>query len=89
MASTSRKRIRYTFDIHFTSVEEKEAFQHRLSSVRKLLTPSGCPSLDNCSLMNAMFDSVEGGGPMTDVPSRDSHPTVRSFMRNSGKIYNI
>ena len=39
--ATGRKRPpRYTFDVHFTSEEEKEAFTTRLKSVRQLLTPN-------------------------------------------------
>ena len=76
MASGSRKRVRYTYDVHFVNQEEKEAFLQRLKNVRQLLTPAGCPSLDNCSLFNALCDAVEGV----------SQPTsTKSFMLNSGK----
>ncbi len=83
MATTSsRKRVRYTFDIHFLDQMEKEAFQQRLKNIRELLTPAGRPPLDNLSLINTLFDSVEGHSI--------SHPTpdcsaVKSFMSNSGK----
>ena len=38
--ATGRKRPpQYTFDLHFTSEEEKEAFTTRLKSIRQLLKP--------------------------------------------------
>ena len=80
--ASSRKRVRYTFDVHFGNLEEKEAFLQRLQSVRQLLTPAGSPSLDNCSLFNALCDAVEGT-PQPSDPSAE--PSTKSFMRNSGK----
>lgn len=86
MASSSRKRVRFTFDMKFVSHEEKEAFQQRLNNVRKLLTPAGAPSLDNTSLFNALCDVVETGSHQTSDPlSANAGPTTMSFMRNSGK----
>ena len=35
----SRKRVCYTFDVHFGSQEEKAAFVCRLKRVRELLLP--------------------------------------------------
>ena len=81
-SSSSRKRVRYTFDVHFASHDEKEAFLRRLKDVRQLLTPAGCPSLDNCSLFNALCDAVEIQ-PSTSDPSAE--PSTKSFLRNSGK----
>ena len=51
--ATSRKRVRYTFDVHFLTTEEKDAFVQRLNNVRRLLTSAGSPLLDNFSLMSA------------------------------------
>lgn len=86
MASSSRKRVRFTFDMKFVSHEEKEAFQQRLNNVRKLLTPAGAPSLDNTSLFNALCDVVETGSHQTSDPlGANAGPTTMSFMRNSGK----
>ena len=42
----SRKRVRYTFDVHFCSQEEKAAFVCRLKRVRELLSPEDGPSLE-------------------------------------------
>ena len=39
--ASPRKCVRYTFDVHFITLEEKEVFQQRLKNVRELLTPSG------------------------------------------------
>ncbi len=86
----TRKRVRYTFDIHFLDQVEKEAFQQRLKNTRELLTPAGRPPLDNLSLINTLFDFVEAGHSI-------SHPTpvisdcsaVKSFMSNSGKYCTV
>ena len=86
MASSSRKRVRFTFDMSFVSHEEKEAFQRRLKNVRKLLTPAGAPSLDNTSLFNALCDVAESGSHQTSDPhGANAGPMTTSFMRNSGK----
>ena len=44
----------YTFDVHFASQEEEEAFQQKLKDVRQLLTPPGSSALDNCTLFNIL-----------------------------------
>ena len=82
--ATGRKRPpRYTFDVHFTSEEEKQAFTARLKSVRELLTPAGSRPIDNCSLFNAFFDAVEGASQSTSESSNEQ--SVKSFMRSNGK----
>ena len=42
----SRKRVRYTFDVHFGSQEEKAAFVCRLKRVRELPSPEDDPPLE-------------------------------------------
>ena len=75
MASSSRKRVRFTFDMSFVSHEED--FQQRLKNVRKLLTPAGAPSLDNTSLFNALCDAVEAGSHQTSDPlGANAGPTM-------------
>ena len=85
MASLSRKRVRYTFDVHFGNTEEKEAFVGRLKAVRERLTPAGCPSLDNYRLICALLDAVE------ERPSPSSgfssEPATKSFLRSNGKNF--
>ena len=51
-----KKRVRFTMDINFSSVAEKDAFCGRLSSVRDLLTPTGSQTLNNYELLLALFD---------------------------------
>ena len=77
--------MRYTLDVHFTSAEEKEAVIYRLRHVRELFSPEGGPTVDNCTLMTALFDAVS---KEDDVPVLETgtEPTVRSFLRNSGKF---
>ena len=99
---TSRKRVRYMLDINFSTVEEKDAFTQRLKDVRKRLTPEGSSSLDNCTLMLAMFDAVEREAAQAqDLPSiemepmdeqeasTDYVPLTKSFQRNSGKFKTV
>ena len=57
MATSTRKRVRYTFDVHFLTTEEKDVFDQRLNNVRRLLTSAGSPLLDNFSLMSAFCDA--------------------------------
>ena len=83
MASSSRKRVRYTFDIHFGNAEEKEAFLHRLKAVRERLTPVGCPPLDNCRLMCALLDAFEETTPPSNFAAE---PATKSFLPNNGKL---
>ena len=78
--------MRYTFDVHFASHDEKEAFLRRLKDVRQLLTLAGCPSLDNCSLFNALCNAVEIL-PSTSDPNAE--PSTKSFLCNSGKHFII
>ncbi len=47
-SSSSRKRVRYSFDVHFVRIEEKEAFLEKCKIVHQRLTPAGSPLLDNC-----------------------------------------
>ena len=85
MASgTKPKRVRYTFDVHFTSQDEKDAFLVKLKSVRQKLTPPGSPSLDNCSLFSVLCDAVLTDAPSTSDPAAEG--SSQSFMRNSGKL---
>lgn len=79
-STASRKRVRYTLDVHFSSQEEKEAFVRRLKSVRELLTPAGCPPMDNHGLMSALFDAVEESSPQ-----HDERVESNCFLSNSGK----
>lgn len=85
----TRKRVRYTLDVHFVNQEEKEVFLQRLKNVRQLLTPAGSPPLDNFSLLNRLCDSVEiNSGSQSYHQTSDTTstgPTVKSFMSNSGK----
>ena len=40
---SSRKRVRYSFDVHFVRIEEKEAFLEKCKTVHQRLTPAGSP----------------------------------------------
>ena len=57
--ASSRKRVRYNFDVAFGTQEEKDAFMDRLRRVCQLLTPPQCPTVDNNHSFCAMFDAVE------------------------------
>ena len=85
-SSSSRKRVRYTLDVHFGTPEEKEAFVHRMKHVRQLLSHAGNPCADNYSFMNSLFEAVED---TFSQPTFDPSvvPRTRSFLRNSGTDY--
>ena len=90
MASCSksgRKRVRSTVEVHFTSGSEKDAFQRRLEHIRQRLMPTGSSTaLDNRSLLEAMFDIVEGAVPPTSsFPPGERASSTQSFQRNSGE----
>ena len=70
MASSSRKRKRerYSFDLSFATLEEKEAFLKRLQNVRKLMTPAGASLLVNQDLVYALLDLAESGSHPTSDP---------------------
>ena len=78
------KRGRYGVDVHFGSTEEEDGFTARLESIRQRMKPPGSRSIDNNSLMNAMFDLVEKTYPLQQ-PDRTEVPTTCSFLRKSGK----
>lgn len=87
MASSSRKRKRerYSFDLSFATLEEKEAFLKRLQNVRKLMTPAGASLLVNQDLVYALLDLAESGShPTSDPHSANAGPATKSFMRNGG-----
>ena len=44
---SKRKRFRYHFDIDVRSDDEKRALTNRIKRARQLLTPAGCPLVDN------------------------------------------
>ena len=86
MASGRKRPPRYSFDVHFVSEEEKEAFIARLKSVRQLLTPAESRPIDNCSLLNALFDVAEGHASQPTSQNETSVPSgPKSFMRDNGK----
>ena len=55
---SSRKRFWFCFDCYVRSEEEKEVIATRVDAVRRLLTATGQPTLDNTSLLSAMLDVV-------------------------------
>ena len=54
----SRKGVRYTFDLHFDSQEEKAAFVCRLKRVRELLSPEDGPPLEWFSSRGIIIYSI-------------------------------
>ena len=83
-APTAKKCVRYALDVHFGSEEEKKGFKARLDGICLRLKPPGCLSIDNNSLLCAMFDAVEKATP-EQQPDRTEVPTTCYFLRNSGK----
>jgi hypothetical protein len=57
------------------------------TAVRQLLSPSGEAKVDNTTLMNALFDSLENrSAPAHPAGSSAGSPAGRSFQRSSGKL---
>ena len=83
-STASRRRIRYTLDVHFATQEEKEAFLLRLKVVRERLSPAGCPPMDNHGLLSAMFDGVEES--TSQSVQTDEAINSSSFLGNSGEF---
>ena len=79
--------MRYTFDVHFASQEEKDAFLRRLKCVRQKLTLPGSPPLDNYSLFSILCDAVEADSPSTSAHADEA--SSKFFMSNSGEFPNI
>ena len=85
----SRKHVRYNFDVTFGTQEEKDAFLDRLKTVRQLLTPPDCPTVDNNRLFKAMFDAVkENHQQEPSIGSNVNERSTKSFLHNNGKNYN-
>ena len=84
--AASRKRVRYTFDIHFKRADEEDTFLARLKRAREHLTPPGRPSVDNSKLMLAPFDSVEGDGTQpVQLSNIRADVVAKSFLQSGGK----
>ena len=82
MESNPRKRVRYMFDVHFSTVEEKDVFLASLKHIRERLTPPGRPLVDNRELMMKLFDQVPAEA--THAPTNEQ-ATTKSFLRNGGR----
>ena len=56
----SRKRYRYTFEVVFSSEEQKASFSERVESVRrKLEGREGSVKLNNFEFLSRLFETVE------------------------------
>ena len=78
-----KKRVRFTMDINFSSVAEKDAFCGRLSSVGDLLTPTGSQTLNNYELLLALFDLAGKQSQSIEPPQQCS--SSGSFLKHSGQ----
>ena len=86
--ATSRKRVRLSMDVKFTSEAEKDAFCEKLSDIREQLTPRGTRAISNYELLLSLFNLV-GSGSGASVPSSSQQihqcPSRGSFLENSGQ----
>ena len=82
-----KKRVRFTMDITFSSVAEKDAFCGRLSSVRDLLTPTGSQTLNNYELLLALFDLA--GKQSQSIEPPQQCPSSGSFLKHSGQCCSV
>ena len=81
--SRGTKQSRFTFQVPFKTVGEKEAFIRRFEAVCKLLNSAGAPPLDNHGLMSTMLDVVERN--VQSFSLRNSHKQPQSFLSNNGE----
>ena len=92
-AIMSRKRCRFSFDIHFVSVEEREVFLERVRTVRQRMTPAGSTQpLDNYHLIKAMLDKMDSPSEaeLTEASCpMDVVPIAKSMMRSNGKQWRV
>ena len=84
MATEQKKRVRYTFDVCFSSQQQKDDFKAGLTAVRDLLSPQGVPKLDNHSLMMALFELAEAPRARQSGATETLSGSC-SFLPNSGK----
>ena len=82
----SRKRVCYSLDLSFSSVEEKTMFLERIKSVREHFTPRGQLPIDNYGLVSAMLDVVESTSTPRPQSSRCTSVS-KSFHRDGGELY--
>ena len=76
------RRIHHCIETECETEAEKEALVRRMD---ELISPEGCRSIDNGTLLNAMFDIVQrecARQSTTAAPPANLSP---SMMRNSGK----
>ena len=83
MATSKRKRVRFTLDVNFTTEAEKDAFGAQLSAVRDRLTPRGSPMLNNHDLLLALFDLASNKPSSSES---QQYPSSGSFLRNAGQF---
>ena len=85
-ASKQRSQIRWSNDVPFSTLDDKEAFEARFDAVRRLLDPTD--RLDRHGVMCAMMDIVEATASRLPELWADRPLNVQRFLTNSGKIYN-
>ena len=81
-----RVRVRESVCVTPLMYTSRVTMRKRLKDVRQLLTLAGFPSLDDCSLFNALCNAVEIL-PSTSDPNAE--PSTKSFLCNSGKHFII
>ena len=86
MAAKAGKRVRYTFEVHFNSAEEKQAFTVRLADILSvsLLSPAVLQWITNLALLEAMFAKVDGMVSSVGSFPRSERGSSQSFLRSSG-----
>ena len=90
MASSSRKRVQYTIDVCFSTEEEKGVFTQRLKDIHQRLSHSKKATIDNHSLVLALFDAIDHLPDLFNETMDTSMSTDgvlrQSFLQNSGKF---
>ena len=82
--ASGRKRVRFTLEVPLPSEEARTAFSNRLSSVKRLLSPPGGPTLDSLEVMVALFDLAERASRRSNAHSSNSTAPTGGFLPFSG-----
>ena len=82
-SSRKRSRICWSYDVPFSNLDDKHAFQARFDAIRRLLDPAG--RLDRHGVLCAMMDMVESTASRLPELQADRPPGIHSFLTNSGE----
>lgn len=78
------ERQRTTFQVTFSSQEQKDAFHEKAEAVERLLFPDVSHQRDTFGFLNAVFDRVLGSSPLPTMGNAAPMTSAASFLDTSG-----